>query len=159
MLDKPIPSSPDRIRWLSDLVRLEIVLWERINDRLHKEHNLSLAYFEVLNFIDQTSTRSLRVGDLARLLQVTVGGTSKLVDRIERDGLIQRENDPGNRRASLIVLTEAGGNAVIAASKTYEAEMAAILESVLSNAEQHQMHEFITRLLNTTKNNNSKTDI
>jgi DNA-binding MarR family transcriptional regulator len=41
-----------------------------------------LAFFESLLFISREPRRSMRVGDLARALRVTVGGTSKLVDRI-----------------------------------------------------------------------------
>jgi len=33
---------PSRIQWLSDLIRLEIALWDQINSRLHEEHDLSL---------------------------------------------------------------------------------------------------------------------
>lgn len=141
------PNQPSRTGWLIDLIRLEIALWERLDDRLKKEHDLSLAYFETLYFIMQQSEKSLRVGDLARMLKVTVGGTSKLVDRVEADGLIRREADPTNRRASLIFPTEAGETAFTAARVTFEAEMAAVFEGVLSEAEQQQMQDFITRLL------------
>ncbi|HSC39486.1 MAG TPA: hypothetical protein VLD19_16495, partial [Chitinophagaceae bacterium] len=55
---------------------------------------------------------------------------------------------PTNRRASLIVLTAVGESAVTAASKTYEAEMTNLLDAVLSNSEQYQMHELMVRLLN-----------
>ncbi len=45
---------PSRIQWLSDLIRLEIVLWERLDTRLRAKHDLPLAYFESLFFITQT---------------------------------------------------------------------------------------------------------
>jgi DNA-binding MarR family transcriptional regulator len=63
----------------------------------------------------------MRAGDLARALRVTVGGTSKLVDRIERAGLIARQPDPDDRRASRVALTAAGKRKLAAALKTYEA--------------------------------------
>ncbi len=132
------------------MVRLEIVLWERIDARLRQEHKLSVANFEALYFLSQESEKSLRVGDLARLLQVNVGGTSKLIDRVEWEGLIRRDPGPTNRRASLIVLTATGESAVTAASTTYQAEMANVLDGVLTNSEQLQMHEHIVRLLNAT---------
>lgn len=50
-----------------------------------------------------------------RALRVTVGGTSKLVDRIGRAGLIARESDPDDRRASRLVLTTAGKRKLTAA--------------------------------------------
>lgn len=132
---------------MSDLIRLEIVLWERIDIRLRAEHDLPLASFESLFFITQTPGESLRVGDLARALRVTVGGTSKIVDRIERAGLMRREPDPSDRRASRVALTSAGSCTVAAARKTYEAEMATVLDAVFSTDEQQQMHGLVTRLL------------
>jgi DNA-binding MarR family transcriptional regulator len=89
----------------------------------------------------------MRVGDLARELRITVGGTSKLVDRIERAGLIAREPDPDDRRASRVALTTAGKRKLTAAVKSYEAEVAGILGGVLSPEEQQQMSDNVSRLL------------
>ena len=89
----------------------------------------------------------MRVGDLARGLRITVGGTSKLVDRIERAGLIAREPDPDDRRASRVALTTAGKRRLTAALQTYEAEASRILGSVLSPDEQRQMSDYVSRLL------------
>src|SRR3954447_9955347 len=96
------------VAWVTDLIRLEIALWDRVDARLRDSHELPLAFFESLLFISRAPGGSMRVGDLARALRVTVGGTSKLVDRIERAGLIARETDPDDRRASRVALTTAG---------------------------------------------------
>jgi DNA-binding MarR family transcriptional regulator len=138
---------PSRIQWLSDLIRLEISLWNRINTRLHREHDLSLAFFEALFFIGQSRDGSLRVGDLARALRITVGATSKLVDRIEATGLIRRDLDADDRRASRIALTDAGRHMLANASTTYEAEMATVLDATLSTDERQRLHDLVTRLL------------
>jgi DNA-binding MarR family transcriptional regulator len=138
---------PDRIQWLSDLIRLEIVLWDRIDARLRSEHDLPLVYFESLYFIMQAPEKRLRVGDLAEALRVTVGGTSKLVDRIERSGLIRREPDPTDRRASRVALTPEGERLAIVASHTYESEMKTVLDAEFSEDEQRQVHDLVMRLL------------
>src|SRR2546423_7760299 len=90
-------SAVSGVAWASDLVRLEIALWDRVDARLRESHELALAFFEPLLFISRAPRGSMRVGDLARSLRVTVGGTSKLVDRVERAGLVAREPDPGDR--------------------------------------------------------------
>ena len=89
-----------RVDWISDLIRLEIVLWERIDAGLRERHGLPLSFFESLHFISHAPEASLRVGDLARALRVTVGGTSKLVDRIEAAGLIARTPTPTTARCA-----------------------------------------------------------
>jgi DNA-binding MarR family transcriptional regulator len=147
------PSAPGHVgagsgvAWVTDLIRLEIALWDRVDARLRESHELPLAFFESLLFISRAPRGSIRVGDLARALRVTVGGTSKLVDRIESAGLIAREPDPDDRRASRVVLTAAGKRKLAAALKTYEAEVGSILGSVLRPEEQQQMSDYIARLL------------
>jgi DNA-binding MarR family transcriptional regulator len=142
-----MPSRPSGVEWTSELIRLEIALWDRVNARLQASHALPLAFFEPLHVISRELEDSMRVGDLARSLRITVGGTSKLVDRMEEAGLIVREPDPGDRRASRVALTPAGKRKLNAAVKSYEAEVAAILAGVLSPEEQRQMSRYVGRVL------------
>jgi DNA-binding MarR family transcriptional regulator len=141
------PAHVSGVAWATDLIRLEIALWDRVDARLRESHELPLAFFESLLFISRARGGSIRVGDLARALRVTVGGTSKLVDRVERAGLIAREPDPDDRRASRVALTAAGKRKLTAAVKTYEAEVGSILGGVLSPDEQRQLSDYVSRLL------------
>ena len=141
-----------RFQWLRDLVGLEIVLWDRMNTRLKEEHHLSLAFFESLYVIGGSSDGSLRIGDLARALRITVGATSKLVDRIDAAGLIRRELDADDRRASRVALTDAGRQRLADASTTYTAELAAVLDATLAVDEQQQLHTLVKRLLAAVEN-------
>jgi len=138
---------PNRIEWLSDLVRLEITLWNRIDARLRDEHDLSLSFFWPLYVVERSPDGSLRVGEVATSLGLTVGGASKIVDRIERAGLLRREPDAADRRASRVALTDAGRRKLSTASETYEAEMATVLDAALSPDQQHHMHCLVRCLL------------
>jgi DNA-binding MarR family transcriptional regulator len=135
------------VEWVTELIRLEIALWDRVNARLLEAHELPLAFFEPLHLISRAREDSMRVGDLARGLRITVGGTSKLVDRVAEAGFIAREPDPDDRRASRVALTTAGKRKLNAASKTYEAEVARILDGGLRPKEQHEMSSYVSRLL------------
>jgi DNA-binding MarR family transcriptional regulator len=152
MVEELPMAESNRIQWLRDLVSLEIVLWDRMNTRLKEEHHLSLAFFESLYFIGGSSDGSLRIGDLARALRITVGATSKLVDRVEAAGLIRRELDADDRRASRVALTDAGGQRLADASTTYMAELAAVLDATLTADEQQQLHTLVKRLLAAVEN-------
>ena len=77
----------------------------------------------------------------------SVGATSKLVDRIEAAGLIRRELDTDDRRASRVALTEAGRQRLAEASTTYTAELATVLDTTLSADEQQQLYTLVKRLL------------
>jgi len=142
----PMSKEGRRVEWLTDLIRLEIMLWDQVDARLRREHELPLAYFETLYMISR-SNDGLRIGDLAQKLRVTVGGTSKLADRVEAAGLIRRDRDPVDRRASRVVLTSAGRRKLTAAIRTYEAELSARLDTVLDGDEQRRMHDLVMRLL------------
>ncbi|HUZ02586.1 MAG TPA: MarR family winged helix-turn-helix transcriptional regulator [Thermomicrobiaceae bacterium] len=141
---------PSRIEWLSDLVHLEIALWNRVDARLRVEHGLSLAFFWPLYVVGRARDERLRVGELAAALGLTVGGTSKIVDRIAGAGLLRREPDAGDRRASRVALTDTGRSCLDAAGQTYEVEMATALDAALSADDQRYMHRLVRRLLDAT---------
>jgi DNA-binding MarR family transcriptional regulator len=137
----------DRVTWGIDLIRLEIMLWDRVDARLRERHDVSAAFFEVLLFVSRASAGGLRVGDLAAAMEITVGGASKLVDRVAAAGLIRRTPDPDDRRASRLSLTTSGRRKLTAAARTYDREVAALLDPVLDPGEQQRMHAYIARLL------------
>jgi DNA-binding MarR family transcriptional regulator len=56
--------------------------------------------------------KPLRIGDLARRLDVVPRSATSVVDDLERLGHVRRERDPQDRRATLVVLT-AGGTSVL----------------------------------------------
>jgi DNA-binding MarR family transcriptional regulator len=140
-------ATPSGIQWLNDLVRLEIVLWDRIDARLKEAHGLPLGSFMLLYALGRSPGGSLRVGELAQALRITVGGASKVVDRMERTGLIRREPDGDDRRASRVMLTAVGTNTLALASETSEAAMTAVLKVALASDDQQRLHGFVSRLL------------
>ncbi|RZU22197.1 DNA-binding MarR family transcriptional regulator [Kribbella rubisoli] len=113
----------------TDLVRLETRLYNVLDARLKAEHDLPLGQFEFLRFISANGTS--RVFDLARAMAITVGATSKAVDRLESAGRVRRTANPDDRRSSLVDLTPLGEQALAAAAPTVEAELNTWVGSVL----------------------------
>jgi DNA-binding MarR family transcriptional regulator len=105
----------------SDLVRLETRLYNALDARLKAEHDLPLGQFEFLRFIAGRTTT--RVYDIAHEMAITVGATSKGVDRLEAAGRCRRTANPDDRRSSLVELTPAGSAILAAATPTVEAEL------------------------------------
>jgi DNA-binding MarR family transcriptional regulator len=64
------------------LIRFEIELWNAVDARLRADCDLPLSRFAPMQVIARHG--SCRVHDIADELSMTVGGTSKQVDRIER---------------------------------------------------------------------------
>lgn len=98
------------------LVRYEVALWSVVDRELARQGLISLAQQHALGALDRHAGGA-RVQDLSDDIGITVGAASKLVDRLERDGLAVRSPNPANRRSSLIALTPAGRNALTSASQ------------------------------------------
>jgi len=125
-----------------DLVRFETELWDAIDVRLRTDVELPLSWFEPMLIIDQLE--SCRVYDIAEALSITVGGTSKLVDRIEAAGLCQRRPNPDDRRSSVIRLTPVGQQRLADASIDFDDELARRL--AVSDSTLDRFHAVLRRL-------------
>ena len=117
----------------SDLVRLETELWGRVDRRLRHDHDVPLSWFEPMQVMDRVP--GCRVADIGQSLSITVGGASKLVDRIEKAGWCQRRPNPDDARSSLVRLTRAGRRRFDAARRSFEEELEDSLGAVLSPEE------------------------
>src|SRR4051794_31642163 len=104
----------------NDLVRYQTVLWNAVDARLRKDSDLTLGRYETMRVIEGRDR--CRVYDIADELSVTVGGISKIVDRIEAAGHCRRRANPDDRRSSIVELTPAGKRALAHAKSAYEDE-------------------------------------
>lgn len=105
----------------SDLVRLETELWAVVDRRLQRDHDLPLSWFEPMQVMGRVP--ECRVADIARALSITVGGTSKLIDRIQAAGWCARTPNPADARSSVLTLTNAGRRRLAAARLSFEREL------------------------------------
>ncbi|WP_327065863.1 MarR family winged helix-turn-helix transcriptional regulator [Kitasatospora sp. NBC_01250] len=108
----------DPAQVFADLVRYETRLYNALGERLRAEHGLTTSQFEFLRIIG--GREDCRVNDLAHEVAITVGATSKGVDRLEAAGWVSRRPNPSNRRSSLLGLTAAGEQLLAAATATFE---------------------------------------
>jgi DNA-binding MarR family transcriptional regulator len=136
--------APDFLRLFSELVRLETELWDTVEGRLRADHGLSVPYFEFMQVIAETP--HCRVQDIATELSITVGGTSKIVDRIEAAGHCGRRANPDDRRSSIVELTPAGKRLLVRATVTVRDELGRLLGPVLSERSAAQFTRTLTRL-------------
>ena len=120
-----------------DLVRFETELWGAVDARLRAECDLQLTWFEVLRLLGRRG--GCRVLDIAEEFGITVGGTSKVVDRVEAAEYCRRRANPDDRRSSIVELTAAGRRMLARAEKVFEDELEVRLGSVLSERSLKQL--------------------
>jgi DNA-binding MarR family transcriptional regulator len=68
------------------------------------------AQWRVLSLLEQRGAR--RVGELAAASRTTQPGMTRLLGALESDGLVLRSPDPGDSRATVVDITDAGTRAL-----------------------------------------------
>jgi DNA-binding MarR family transcriptional regulator len=134
----------DLVGLFRDLVRLETDLWNRVDARVHQAHGLPLAWLEVMQVV--STTPGCRVLDVADALFITVGGASKVVDKVQAGGWCRRLPNPSDGRSSLIELTERGEGLLEAANVTFEETLAAYLGAAAPTGELTRLSNMLGRL-------------
>ena len=122
----------------------------RLEAELVLEHDLALASYDVLVQLSEAPDQRLRMTELADRVLLSRSGLTRLVDRLERDGLIAREACPSDARGTLAVLTEAGLTRLRAAWPTHLRGVTEYVTSRLSPLEVEQLATILGRLVDQT---------
>jgi MarR family transcriptional regulator, organic hydroperoxide resistance regulator len=128
-----------------DLVRLETEVWNRLDARVYQAHGTPLAWLEIMQVVDATEG-VCRVLDIARALSITVGGASKVVDKVEAAGLCRRQPNPTDGRSNLIQLTGPGVDLLKAADVTLASALADLVGEAAPADELAQLSVTLRRL-------------
>ena len=111
-------------------IRRTFARWEvRADAELGAVHGLGLSDFAALYHLAEAPGQRLRRVDLARHLALTPSGVTRLLGPLERRGIVAREQDGADARATYAVLTRSGRALVKDATVT----AAAIAESILGS--------------------------
>src|SRR3954447_19062861 len=81
----------------------------QLSAALHAEHGLTINDYEALLLLSRAEENSLRRIDLASKLVLTASGVTRMLDGLEREGLVAKRTCDSDARVSYAVLTEAGG--------------------------------------------------
>ncbi len=95
------------LAWL-DMIRAQARVMEALECRLEEAAGIPLAFSEVLVQLEKTPEKRMRMQELGRSIFLSKSGVSRLVSRMEREGLVVRQGDPENLRATYAAITEKG---------------------------------------------------
>lgn len=132
--------------WRS-LLNAHAALIERIEEALAAADLPPLSWYDVLWALYRAPERRLRMGELAGEV-VTIGrtGLTRLVDRIEAEGLVRREAVAGDRRGSSAVLTTEGVALLRRMWPVYAAGIERHFSRQLSDAEAKRLGHTLARI-------------
>jgi len=117
------------LRALRGLMRAHASLAKRLDAELESAHGLPLSSYEVLHYLQEAADARMRMCDLAERAQLSRSGLTRLVDRLERDGLLVRCTCDHDARGAYACLTEPGIERLKAARGTH---LAVVREQFLS---------------------------
>ncbi len=121
-------------------------LAKRLEENLRRASGLSHAEYEVLLRLFREEDGRLRIQALAAESVLTHSGTSRLVDRLEGAGLVERIEAEEDRRGAYAVLTKHGRNHFTQAATQHTAFVRELFLSNFSPDELEVMGSFWERL-------------
>jgi DNA-binding MarR family transcriptional regulator len=101
------------------LLRVHSALVKALDAELLAEHDLPLTSYEVLINLQAAPGHRRRMAELAEGVLLSRSGMTRLVDRLERDGLIERDACTEDGRGMFAVLTDKGEDLLTRARRTH----------------------------------------
>jgi DNA-binding MarR family transcriptional regulator len=131
--------------WIRFL-RAHAALTRELGARLEAEHDLTMSDFDVLIQLYHAPEHAMRRIDIARQVLLTPSGITRLLDGLERCGLVAKRSCESDARVSYAVLTEEGLRKVTAARDSHSADVEELFGSALSAQEREHLAELLGRL-------------
>ncbi len=109
-------------------------------------HGLTFPQFMALCSLEHAEGRASRMGDLAAVTHQSAASMTGIVDRLLERGLVERRQDPQDRRSVLVALTDEGARLL----ERVRADRIRVMERLLrclSPEEQNLLHDILGKLL------------
>ena len=139
--------SPTELRAWRALVRAHRCLVKRLDAQLEAEHNLPLTSYEVLNRLAASEGGKLRMHDIASSVLLSRSGLTRLIDRLERDGLVARCSCENDARGAYAVITDEGRARVAQARGAHLTGVRELFVAHYTEAELELLGPLLERLL------------
>ena len=117
-LPGPAPGEGELRTWRSYLVAHAKII-RTLEAELLATENLSLAFYDVLVQLSESPGGTLRMTDLAEAVLLSRSGVTRLVERLEQGGLVERQPAAEDGRGVQAVLTAAGQERLRVAARTH----------------------------------------
>jgi DNA-binding MarR family transcriptional regulator len=140
------PSSDERVQLFALLLETNARLSRRLGTELEETCALPLAWFDVLLQLRKSPDGRLKMNQIADAIVHSTGGTTRLIDRLEEAGLVERQLCPSDRRAIHVAITEAGNTKLNEAFEVHLVYLEEHLTSRLTGSERATLTDLLTKL-------------
>jgi DNA-binding MarR family transcriptional regulator len=146
----PDAVAPDPADWRvaawRSFLRAHATVVRELERDLDNDAGLPLAWYDVLLTLAQAPQRKLRMAQLADRVLLSRSGLTRLVDRLEREGLVRREPSPDDARGTYTVLTVEGLHRLREAVPTHLASVQRHWLSHFDDAELQTLGRLMSRI-------------
>ena len=111
--------SPPELRAWRGMLRAHAALAKALDAQLEAAHGLQLSSYEVLMYLADAEDQRMRMCDLASTILLSRSGLTRLVDRLQREGLLERVACSDDARGAFAKLTPLGRERLAAARVTH----------------------------------------
>lgn len=134
------------VRAFALLLRAQAVTTRLLSASLQSSHGLTINAYEALLVLSTAPDQRLKRVDLARRLLLTPSGVTRLLEGLERSGLVERTTCPSDLRVAYAQLTDEGRGTLDAASCGHVSSIRSLFEEHLSESEIEQLTEMLGKL-------------
>jgi DNA-binding MarR family transcriptional regulator len=129
--------------WLRLLTCTQLIE-RRVRSGLREEFATTLPRFDLMAQLER-HREGLRMNELSRLLMVTGGNITAIVDQLEKEGQVERLDDSADRRAFRIRLTRSGEKSFLEMARAHEQWVVELLGG-LSRKEHDELLKLLAKL-------------
>lgn len=133
--------------WLR-LLTCSQLIERQVRTRLRNRFDITLPRFDLMSQLERHAA-GLKMNELSRLMMVTGGNITGIVDQLVKEGLVERVDDASDRRAWRVRLTRAGDKAFAEMARAHE-EWVVELLSGLSRKDADSLMQLLARLKQVT---------
>jgi DNA-binding MarR family transcriptional regulator len=145
-LTQPALLSQEELGAWRGLLRVHARLTKALDADLVREHDLPLSSYEVLLFLADAPEGRLRMSELADGVLLSRSGLTRLVDRMEREGLLRRERCEDDARGYHAIITAEGRELFRRARATHLDGVRELFLTRVSAAERRTLAELWERV-------------
>lgn len=128
------------------MLRVRAALLRELDARLVADHELTVSDFEVLTLLARADDRRMRRVDLAEEIVLSPSGVTRMLDRLEAAGLVEKGICESDARVTYAVLTDAGAAKVKEIWPSHKADVERIFGERFSNEELESLADLLGRL-------------
>ncbi len=146
MPDNPWLSDDQQRAWRTYL-EMNAALNARIERDLQKAAGMPHAYYLILAMLSEAPDCSLRMHQLADVLQASQSRLSHAVSRLEEYGWVRREPAPGDKRGQLAILTQDGRDRLVEVAPSHAETVRSTMFDPLSDLQLQEFHRICATVL------------